>query len=140
MKKKTMGSLLAGLVAGASLGVLFAPRKGTETRKILGEKLNKLSEEVKELDYEEVKVQIEEKINEIKDELKDLDKEKALEIAKEKANDIKAKIEELAAVAKEKATPVIEETVEDLRKAAIKQTKEITKKLEAKDPKKKETK
>ena len=39
-------------------------------------------------------------------------------------------------MAKEKATPVVEDAIEDLRKSAIKATKEITKKLEAKDKKK----
>ena len=38
-------------------------------------------------------------------------------------------------LAKEKATPVIESSIEDLRKSAIKATKEITKKLEAADKK-----
>ena len=137
MKKKTVGTLLTGIVAGASLGVLFAPRKGSETRKIVSDKINELAKQVKELDYDDVRINIEEKINEIKDDLRDLDKEKAIEIAKEKANDIKDKIEELGAYAKEKATPVVEEAVEDLRKTALKATKEITKKLEEKDSKNK---
>ena len=71
MKKKSIGTLLAGALVGASLGVLFAPKKGSETRKILGEKLDELCKQIKEIDAEEVKVQIEEKINEIKDELED---------------------------------------------------------------------
>lgn len=138
MKKKTVGSLLVGTLAGIGIGVLFAPRKGSETRKMLSKKLDELYKQVKELDRDEVKVQIEEKINEIKDDLKDLDKEKALKLAKEKASDIKVKIEELGAYAKDKATPVVEKTIEDLRKTAIKATKEITKKLEEKDLKKEE--
>lgn len=137
MKKKTLGALITGTVVGAGLGLFFAPRKGSETRKLVGKKLDELSKKVKDLDYDDVKMQIEEKISEIKDELSDLDKEKALEIAKEKAEVIKKKIEELSKLAKDKATPVVESAVEDLRKTAIKATKEITKKLEEKDPKKK---
>lgn len=136
MKKKTVGSLLLGTLAGIGIGVLFAPRKGSETRKLLGEKLDNLYKQVKDLDYEEVKIQIEERINEIKDDLKDLDKERVLAIAKEKSNQIKLKIEELAIYAKDKATPVVEKAIEDLRQTAIKATKEITKKLEENDPKK----
>lgn len=138
MKKKTLGALVTGGALGAALGILFAPRKGSETRKILGEKLEELSKKVKEIDYEDLRIQIEEKIEEIRDEIKDLDKEKVLEIAKEKSEVLKNKIEEVSALAKEKATPVVNDAIEDLRKSAIKATKEITKKLEEKDPKKKE--
>ena len=135
MKKKTVGALLTGALVGVGVGVLFAPRKGSETRKLVSKKIDQLCKQVKELDYEEVKIKIEEKINEIKDDLKDLDKEKVLEIAKEKSKVIKNKLDELYAYAKGKATPVIEDTIEDLRKACIKATKEITKKLEEKDVK-----
>lgn len=131
---KKVGSLLAGAIAGLGIGLLVAPRKGSETRKLLGEKLDDLYKKVKEIDYSEVKKDLEKKINEIKKELKDLDKEKALDIAKEKAEIIKNKVEDLAVLAKDKATPVVESSIEELRKTAIKATKEITKKLE--EPKK----
>lgn len=140
MKKNNLGTLLAGAAIGAGLGVLFAPKKGSETRKLLGEKIDELCKKVKDIDYEDVRIQIEDKITEIKEEIADLDKEKALEIAKAKSENIKKKIDELAKLAKAKATPVVEQAVEDLRKTAIKATKEITKKLENKDPKKKTTK
>lgn len=140
MKKNNLGTLLAGAAIGAGLGLLFAPKKGSETRKLLGEKIDELCKKVKDIDYEDVRIQIEDKIAEIKEEIADLDKEKALEIAKAKSENIKKKIDELAKLAKAKATPVVEQAVEDLRKTAIKATKEITKKLENKDPKKKTTK
>ena len=140
MKKNNLGTLLAGAAIGAGLGLLFAPKKGSETRKLLGQKIDELCKKVKEIDYEDVRIQIEDKITEIKEEIADLDKEKVLEIAKTKSENIKKKIDELAKLAKAKATPVVEQAVEDLRKTAIKATKEITKKLENKDPKKKTTK
>jgi gas vesicle protein len=41
-------ALLAGLAAGAAIGILFAPDKGTDTRDKLSESLNNLSDSIKE--------------------------------------------------------------------------------------------
>ena len=38
-------AFLAGLATGAAIGVLFAPRSGEETRKIIGDKAEEYSEE-----------------------------------------------------------------------------------------------
>lgn len=135
MKKKTFGTLLTGAAIGGALGVLFAPRKGSETRKIVMAKIDDLWEKVQDIDYEEVRGNIEDRIIKIREEISDLDKEKVLKIAKQKGAEIKKDIEKLAEYAKEKATPVVEEKIEELRKAAIKATKEITKKLEEKENK-----
>lgn len=130
MAKKGLFGLIAGIGLGAGLGVLFAPEKGEVTRKKLKEKLDDLVKEVKELDAEDVKLVIEEKIDEIKEDLEDLDKEKVKAVAQEKLKQISDKIEDLAKLAKDKATPVVMERVDDLRKYALKVTKQVEKKLE----------
>jgi len=129
-KKKGLGTLLAGIAIGTGIGVLFAPKKGSETRKELKLKMEELINKAKDLDAKEVKENIEAKIEEIKAELKDLDKEKVLKIAKKKAKDIKAKAEELVEYAVEKGTPVLEKAAESVREKAIDVTKEVLKKLE----------
>ena len=45
---KVVVALLAGLAAGAALGILFAPDSGDETRDKLSESLKKLGDSIKE--------------------------------------------------------------------------------------------
>lgn len=51
---KTAIALLAGLAAGAALGLLFAPEKGTETRDKLSESLKNFGDSIKEKAAEEI--------------------------------------------------------------------------------------
>lgn len=129
-KKSGIGKFVAGALVGGALGVLFAPRSGTETRKLLKQKIDDLVEKVKDIDPQDVADSITMKIEELKMELADLDKEKVIEIAKEKAEAIKTKAEEIVDLAVEKGTPVVQKAAEDVRQQAIKVTKQVLKKLE----------
>lgn len=131
--KKGLGKLFAGAAIGATLGVLFAPKKGSETRRDLKAKIDELVAKARELDKDEVKETIEAKIALIQEELADLDKEKVLKIAKKKAKDIQDMAAELVDYAVEKGTPVLESAAEAVRGKAIDVTKEVLKKLENKD-------
>lgn len=44
--------LFAGLAIGATLGILFAPKKGEDTRKDLTSKMKELWDKAKELEYD----------------------------------------------------------------------------------------
>ena len=132
-RKGGFGKLLAGVAIGATLGVLFAPKKGSETRKELKEKIDELIAKAKEIDVEEVKENLTLKIEEIKMELSDLDKEKVLKIAKQKAKQIQNMAEELVSYAVEKGTPILEKSATAVREKAIEVTKEVLAKLEKKE-------
>lgn len=140
MKKQSkMATFVAGAAIGAGLGILFAPKSGAETRKELKQKMDELVTKVKDIDMKEVKESFVQKIEDIKTELADLDKEKVAAIAKQKAESIKKKLDVLAKEAKEKASPVIQKTVDDLRNKTIQVLKDTVKKLEdssKKEPKK----
>ena len=129
-KKKGFGKLLAGLAIGAGLVVLFAPKKGEETRRELKEKIDEMFQKIKQIDKEEVKAEFEIKLAQIQAELDDLDKEKLLNIAKEKAKQVQSSVEDLVAYAVEKGTPVLEKTANAVREKAIVLIKEVLKKLE----------
>lgn len=129
-KKSGMGKFVVGAAIGAGLGVLFAPKKGSETRRELKSKIDELISNIKEIDMGEVKAEFEDKIDEIQRELKDLDKEKVMKIAKKKASDLKNKAEDLVDLAIEKGTPVLRDAAEEVRLKTIDVTKEVLKKLE----------
>ena len=130
MSKKGYGKFVVGAAIGAGLGLLFAPKKGSELRKDLKVKLDELVDKAKEIDVKEVKEEFDKKVEEIKAELADMDKEKALSIAKKKGAQAKKKAEELVELAKEKGTPALTKSAEAVLKNVIKVSKEALKKLE----------
>lgn len=129
-KKKKVATLAAATAIGAGLGLLFAPKKGSETRKDLKKKLDEFVGKAKEINIDDIKDEFFAKVDSIKKELEDLDKEKALKIAKKKGEELKKKSEELVKLAKEKGTPVLENAANEVREKAIVVVKEVLKKLE----------
>ena len=132
-KKNGLGMFVLGAAVGAGLGVLFAPKKGSETRAELKVKLNELAEKAKNMKANDVKIYIEDKIDEIKVSLEELDKEKVLEFAKEKAAQINKKTDELVKYVVEKGTPVMEKTATAIKEKASLVIKDVLKRLEKED-------
>jgi len=133
MAKRGWGKFIIGAGLGAGLGVLFAPKKGSETRKELRDKVDELLAKAKELDINDVSEAVEGKIKELKEDIKDLDKEKVLKIAKEKGEVVKEKATELVSLAKEKGTPVLRDAALEVKEKAISVAKEVIERLEKKE-------
>ena len=69
---KILAAVAAGIAAGAVLGILFAPDKGTETRRKLNEQGKKMADEIK-IKFNKGK----EKFNDLKEDIEQSMKEKA---------------------------------------------------------------
>ena len=129
---KKVGSLLTGAAVGLGLGLLFAPKKGEETRKDLKEKIDDLVNKSKDLDMDDVKKYIADKTSDIEKAIKSLNAEKVKKEAKKQAKVIQEKAEDLVAYVKEKGTPVLEASAKKVREKAIEATKVVLDKLEEK--------
>ncbi|MBD1430348.1 YtxH domain-containing protein [Sphingobacterium litopenaei] len=78
---KVVTALLAGLAAGAVLGLLFAPEKGSETRDKINDSLSDLADAIKERAEQQI-----DQLNELK--------EKVLASVKSKAHQVESIIDD----------------------------------------------
>lgn len=129
-KKGDLGKIAVGTAVGVGLGVLFAPRSGSDTRELLKEKMKELLDKVKNIDSTKLKKDFDKKIKEIEKELKELDKEKVLEVAKKKTASIKEKVDNLVSLAIETKDEAVEKLSKDVRSKAITVTETVLNKLE----------
>jgi len=132
-KKGGLGKFIAGALVGVGLGVLFAPKKGSETRADLKNMCNDLIEKAKNLNADDVKNYVESKVADIKQSIEELDKEKVLEFAKEKAKLINQKAEELVVYVKEKGTPIMEKTATSIKEKASAVATDVVERLKKED-------
>ena len=126
MNKKGLRKFIAGAAIGVGIGLLFAPKKGSETRKDLKNKACEITDTIKNIDKDDIK----NKLQELKKDLENLDKETAIEIIKEKSAAIMKKADELIETAKKKSAPFIEKAANEIKSKTVVILKSALEKLE----------
>ena len=81
-KEKVLLGVLAGVAIGATLGILFAPDKGWNTRKRISKKAEDLTEDLRDK-FEEILDSISVKVDNIKEEASDFKGKRSSETKKE---------------------------------------------------------
>ena len=130
-ENNTIAALITGALIGVSLGVLFAPKKGSETREDLKKGYKKITKKMGDIEKEDVEEFIRDAKKEIEAELKDLSREKVLSKAHDKAREIKIRCDEILEMATVAGNKALEKGVSEFKKETVKVLKEIINKLEA---------
>ena len=133
MKKenvKIMAALTGGIVLGGTLGVLFAPRKGSETREKIKLTFVNLKNKVSKIEEEDIKYYIEKKLKEIDDDKEVLEGTLEYKKAKKQAKKVIKKINKLIDYTTKKGYDEFEDLITELKEKASEISEEILTNLE----------
>ena len=133
MKKenlKIVGAMVGGALVGGAAGILFAPKKGSETREDIKKTINNLLEKTEVIDKDSVKKYIENQLEALDLEIVKLDELDSYKKAKRQAKKIIIKINKLIKYVKNKGIEDFEDLVEELKEKAEEISEEILTNLE----------
>lgn len=91
-----LGKLIVGIGIGTVIGMLCAPKKGSELRKDIKDKSKDLYDKAQNISKEDIQELINNTIDEIKLAIDEFDADEFKENAGKKINEVKSKLEELA--------------------------------------------
>ena len=118
-----LGKLIAGIGIGTVIGMLCAPKKGSELRKDIKDKSKDLYDKAQNISKEDIQELINNTIDEIKLAIDEFDADEFKENAGKKINEVKSKLEELAVSVKSS------EEYANFKESVTKVSNELTTKL-----------
>lgn len=124
-KLKIGAALGIGAVIGGTLGILFAPKKGSETREQIKLSFINLKDKLMNVDEESIKKHIEKKLDNIDIELAKLEMIDSYKKAKKQAKKVVKQINKLIDYTKKKGMSEFEDLILDLKDKASEISEEI---------------
>lgn len=118
-----LGKLIVGIGIGTVIGMLCAPKKGSELRKDIKDKSKDLYDKAQNISKEDIQELINNTIDEIKLAIDEFDADEFKENAGKKINEVKSKLEELAVSVKSS------EEYANFKESVTKVSNEVTTKL-----------
>ena len=129
-KLKIGAALGTGAIIGGILGILFAPKKGSETREQIKMSFINLKDKLMNVDEESIKRHIEKKLDCIDVELAKLEMIDSYKKATKQAKKVVKQINKLINYTKKKGMEEFEDLIEDLKEKAEEIGEEILTNLE----------
>ena len=124
-KLKIGAALGTGAIIGGILGILFAPKKGSETRAQIKMSFVNLKDKLMNIDEESIKKHIEKKLDYIDVELAKLEMFDSFKKAKKQAKKVVKEINKLIDYTKKKGMSEFEDLILDLKDKAAEISEEI---------------
>ena len=129
-KKSKVVNLATGVAIGSLFGILFAPKSGSETRKILKSKFREITDKVTKTNSKEFAENVDNMIYVIKVELDNLEKEENIENLKTKIENLNKRIEDLINYVNLKGNEEIKTIASEIKQQTTNVTKDVQEKLQ----------
>lgn len=113
--KKLVAGAMVGTVVGGTLGVLFAPRKGSDTRVKIKDTFIDLKDKVANLSNEDIQKYINKKLDEIDKEINMLEVTNSYKEAKRRGKKLIKKINKLTNYCAKKGKDEFSDLIEELK-------------------------
>lgn len=130
MNQSKFGHFLTGALIGVGLGILLAPRAGSETREELRKSFKNLTDSIKNIDLEATKALFLDKLSEIQTDLSTIDAKEAVNTIQEKTKMIEKKCDELIKASQEEEIPTVEKAALEMKQKTTALAEEMIENIE----------